>query len=96
MQTPEDGTLIEILKRRDGQETVVLLQDGSRLTVWNIAWGYDRGDVFAHVTSNISPPEPDLEADFFFTSDVVALIDPEIEAVIYETPWSQEPDEIHR
>ena len=86
---PKDGTLIEILKKRDGQETVAVLEDGKRFTLWNIAWGYDMGDEFAHITTNLSPPDYALDTHFFFTSELAALIDPETEAPIYHPPWSK-------
>lgn len=73
-----DAAVLRILQARDGKETVAVLQDGSRKIVFDIAWGYDMGDVSAHITTNISPPQPDHPViDFFFTSDVVALESPQ-------------------
>jgi hypothetical protein len=43
--------------------------------VRNIAWGYDIGDEFAHVTTNVSPAVEGASIDFFFTSEVRAVID---------------------
>ena len=86
---PKDGTLIEILTKRDGQDAVAKLEDGRCLNMWNIAWGYDTGDEFAHITTNISPPDEAHDADFFFTSELAALIDPETDAMIYQPPWSK-------
>lgn len=73
---PRDSQLIELFQRRDGLATVVVLRDGQRLTVHNIAWGYDMGDQFAHVTSNISPFVAGEPIEFFFTSEVRDVLDP--------------------
>jgi hypothetical protein len=35
--------LIDLLRESDGRPTVVELHDGRRLTVINIAWGYNMG-----------------------------------------------------
>lgn len=52
-----------------------MLRDGRRLSVINVAWGYDIGDEYAHVTSNISPGIDGESVDFFFTSDVEIVLD---------------------
>ena len=74
---PADESLIRLLQERDGRSSVVLLRDGRRLDVWNIAWGYDMGDEYAHVTTNISPTVEGASIDFFFTNDVTAVLDEE-------------------
>jgi hypothetical protein len=50
-----DRAVLATLRARDGQATTVVLKDGRSLEVLNIAWGYDEGEPFAHVTTNISP-----------------------------------------
>lgn len=78
MTEPADQELIDLLLERDGRWTEVELHDGHRLRVLNIAWGYDEGDEYAHVTTNCSPsPGRRVPMDFFFTSDVARVIDPE-------------------
>lgn len=72
---PLDETLVDLLAARDGLETVVELDDSRRLRVLNIAWGYDSGDHYAHVTTNISPSAAGREPDFFFTNEVVSVED---------------------
>ena len=72
---PADKDLIELLTTRDGQPTFVKLRDGRRLSVINIAWGYDMGDEYAHVTTNVSPSVDGEAVDFFFTNEVVAVLD---------------------
>lgn len=72
---PRDTALLDLLRAREGQRTTVVLADGKRLTVLNIAWGYDMGDEFAHVTTNISPEIEGTSAGFFFTHDVRELCD---------------------
>ncbi|MDT4892338.1 MAG: hypothetical protein QOE97_1373 [Pseudonocardiales bacterium] len=61
------------------------LRDGTTLVVHNIAWGYDDGDDSAHVTTNISPRLDGTTIDFFCTSDVVSLADPQTGAALHST-----------
>lgn len=82
---PRDAELLDLLRERDAVETVVVLRDGRRLAVHNIAWGYDAGDKWAHVTSNISPGVEGASVDFFFNSEVASMIDPITNSVIYTT-----------
>lgn len=81
----QDEDLLESLDRRAGRETVVVLRDGRRLTVYDIAWGYDMGDAWAHVTTNVSPGFEEVSVDFFLTSEVAFVIDPSSDQVIYGT-----------
>jgi hypothetical protein len=83
---PLDEVLLTLLQRRDGVPSDVVLRDGTRLTVFNIAWGYDLGDQFAHVTTNVSPDVSGAEIGIFCTADVSTLVDPETGAVLYERP----------
>jgi hypothetical protein len=78
-----DEDLVKLLHDRDGLETVVMLQDGRRLVVYDIAWGYDIGDQWAHVTTNISPGRVGVAVDLFWTSEVVSVIDPGTDRKIY-------------
>jgi len=83
--TPDDDKkLIEILKRRDALLTKLELRDGKVISVWNIAWGYDLGDDFAHITTNISPDQPGCEIDFFYTTDLAKVIDGDDGHIIVE------------
>lgn len=84
----QDEDLLESLERRAGQETIVVLRDGRRLKVYDIAWGYDMGDAWAHVTTNVSPGFEGVSVDFFFTSEVALVIDPSSNQVIYGTDAS--------
>jgi hypothetical protein len=79
----EDEDLIALLKARDQLPTVVVLRGGKRLTVHNVAWGYDAGDPFAHVTTNASPFVEGAPIDVFSTEDVVAVIDPRDSAILF-------------
>jgi hypothetical protein len=73
---PLDNDLIELLVQRDGLTTEVVLRDSRTLSVRNIAWGYDEGDAYAHVTTNISPSAPVAIIDLFFTNEVATVVDP--------------------
>jgi hypothetical protein len=68
-----DSGLIETLTARDGLPTLLTLKDGRQRTRHNIAWGYDIGDGFAHVTTNISPEVDGATVDFFYTSEVESI-----------------------
>ena len=87
MAQPEvrDGDLVQLLQERDGVKTVVMLRDGRRLIVYDIAWGYDIGDQWAHVTTNISPRVEGASVDVFYTSDVASVIDPRTNEMIYRS-----------
>jgi hypothetical protein len=76
MTPDEDKKLIRILTARDATLTKVELRNSQILDVWNIAWGYDMSDDFAHVTTNISPEQDGYSIEFFFTTDVVKVVDP--------------------
>jgi hypothetical protein len=87
MPSPVDADLINLLVQRDGMTTEVVLRDDTRLSIVNIAWGYDEGDVHAHVTTNISPDVPDASVDFFFTNEVVLVVDPSTGIVLLKPAW---------
>jgi len=78
-----DDEILAVFQRRDGQPTRVEMSDGSAVTAYNIAWGYDMGDEYSHVTTNASPFVEVTSLDFFFTNDVVRLVDPESEQVLF-------------
>ena len=84
MTPDDDKKLIEILKHRDALLTKLELRDGKVISVWNIAWGYDLGDDFAHVTTNVSPDQPGYDTNFFYTSDVAKVIDGDNGQIIVE------------
>jgi len=81
---PADTEIIDLLRSRDSQATEVRLRDGQICTVFDIAWGYDIGDQYAHVTSNVSPMVEDRSIDFFFTCEIEQIVDPETGLVIFE------------
>lgn len=70
-----DQNIIEILKSRDGRLTTVHLADKRALNVWNIAWGYDIGNEFAHITTNISPEIKNTDIDYFYTNEILKIED---------------------
>jgi hypothetical protein len=52
---PRDEALLAMFLERDGSPSRVVPREGTILTVFNIAWDYDVGDEYSHVTSNVSP-----------------------------------------
>ena len=71
----KDKAIIEFLKHRTGKSTIAKIKNGSLFTIWNIVFGYDMGDEYAHITTNINPGIPGAEIDILFTSDIVEFID---------------------
>lgn len=72
---PADTALIDLLNERHGRRTTVVQTDGRNLDLWNIVWGYDMGDEFAHVTTNCSPFTEGANLDVFFTNEVAKVLD---------------------
>ena len=70
---PRDIAILRVLQDRDGQRSDVELKDGRVCKVWNIAWGYDAGDTWSHITTNISPEIAAQDINFFFTHEVHAV-----------------------
>ena len=87
MTTPVDEELIDLLVQRDGIATEVVLRDARRLQVVNIAWGYDDGDAYAHITTNVSPFVAETDGDFFFSNEVATVLDPLTHVVLLQPPW---------
>jgi hypothetical protein len=85
-QNKRDTNLIKKLAQRDGVPSIVVFKDGREATIFNIAWGYDLGDEFAHITTNISPEVEGTKVDFFFTSELEALLDGETRAPLFNFP----------
>lgn len=74
-RVPADQTIIDLLDRRVGRLTEVVLADGRQCRVFNVAWGYDDGDESAHVTSNCSPFKEGEDIDLFLTADIALIRD---------------------
>ncbi|MBM6399791.1 hypothetical protein [Phycicoccus sonneratiae] len=77
MTLPADAHILELLVNRDGLPTLVTLENGATITVYNIAWGYDIGDEYAHVTTNVSPEVDGTAIHLFLTSEVRSISDPD-------------------
>ncbi|MGZ4055470.1 MAG: hypothetical protein ACXVPU_05570 [Bacteroidia bacterium] len=69
----KDNHIIEFLKQSDGIETKIRLTNGKAFSVWNIAWGYDIGDEFAHITTNVSPKIDSAEIHSFNTNEIETI-----------------------
>ena len=66
---------MDLLHSRDGRETLIELDGGRQCRVLNIAWGYDSGDHYAHITTNCSPLVDGFALDFFFTNEIAHVED---------------------
>jgi hypothetical protein len=82
---PADEVVIDIFRHRDGLATLATMADGTLFTVYNIGWGYDFGDAWAHLYTNVSPTVEGSSFDFFFTDEISQLTDPP-GGVLYENP----------
>jgi len=76
---------LSILRSRDHQPTLVRLQDGSEEVVYNVASGRDLGNPYDHVTTNISPFRDDAEFSFWFTHQLIEIVDPETGRTLWQT-----------
>lgn len=72
---PADEAIISTSQSLDGTRCEVLLVDGRLVEVFNTAWGYDEGDAYAHVTTNISPDVEGASIDVFRTGEVATITD---------------------
>jgi len=79
-----DDSMIAAFQDRDGLPTLVTFRDGSSMIVSNIAWGYDEGAKWAHVTSNISPAIDNASVGFFYASEILRLNDAETGGVVFQ------------
>ena len=85
-QNIRDVALINKLIERDGIATVAVFEGGEEAVIFNIAWGYDLGDEFAHITTNISPVIEGASVDSFFTCELTALLDDETRTPLFSFP----------
>jgi len=83
---PLDQVVISILRSRDSLPTEVWVEGGQTYVVYNIAWGYDIGDEYSHVTTNVSPPVEGRTIDFFLTNEIEEVIDPTTREVLWHRP----------
>ncbi|WP_144430593.1 hypothetical protein [Jannaschia donghaensis] len=83
---PVDDDLIKLLVSRSGILTVANLKVGLVSVFIDIVWGYDIGDQYAHITTNVSPGREGLEIDFFFTSEIISLLDYEDQSALFDFP----------
>ncbi|SDW26069.1 hypothetical protein SAMN05421504_10194 [Amycolatopsis xylanica] len=81
---PRDEEILRVLQDRDGVPTTVVLRDGRALTVFDISWGYDMGDEFAHVTTNVELGDENTPLDVFVTNEVAKIVAPESGEVLLE------------
>ena len=90
MTKPAYDVVLDLLKRREGVATDIMLDDGRTVRSQNIAWSFDLGNPVAHLTINVSPlnPESNLPIDSFFADEVVRIVDPENGAELFERPPS--------
>jgi hypothetical protein len=79
-----DEAIVDLLRSRDSLPTEIRIRDDKVFVAYDIAWGYDVGEEFAHVTTNISPGADGRSIDFFFTNDVERIVDPATGVVLFE------------
>jgi len=79
-----DKKIIDLFNENDGRLLTVEMNDGEQYKIWNIAWGYDMGDEFAHVTGNISPSVENSSIDFFYTNDIRKIISEDKNECLYQ------------
>ena len=80
----KDQHIIEVFKTTDQLEKAVYLDNNTILKVFNIAWGYDIGDDFAHITTNISPKIRNSDIDYFYTNEIQKIEDGTNGKILYD------------
>jgi hypothetical protein len=80
----KDKHIIDLFLERDGLHSIVKLENDLVRDVWDIAWGYDDGYEFAHITTNISPGLADRPVDFFYSSEIVEIKDALSEEILFK------------
>jgi HTH-type transcriptional regulator/antitoxin HigA len=75
----KDTAIIEFLKSRTGKATIVKLQNGRVITIWNIICGYFVGGEYANINTNACPHVPGAAINFFSTSEIEEFIDPAVD-----------------
>ena len=84
-QKREDKELIQLLHTRDGIATEILLKNGEKKKVWNIAEGYDLGEAYANLTTNCSPSIEGTPIEIINTSEISQIIDPSTKEVLLDS-----------
>lgn len=79
----KDQQIIDLFHVYDQLEKLIYLDNGTVLTVWNIAWGYDIGDENAHVTTNISPEIKNASIDYFYTNQILRIEERSTGKILY-------------
>ena len=74
----------KLLEARNGKLTLLRMANGKELEIFDVAWGRDTGDLWEHVTANISPSVGGRPVHFLIMSDVEAAIDPTTREVLVE------------
>jgi HTH-type transcriptional regulator/antitoxin HigA len=82
----KDEPIVRLLEERAGKATVARLLNEKEITIWNVESGRKFGDPFAYLITNLKPPVAGMESDFFFTSAIKELIDPESGETIF---WAE-------
>lgn len=83
---PKDAALIALLAGREGLLTIAGLTGGTTLRFRSIAWGYDPGDEYAHVTANPGAAGEGLGPRMFYTHELTGLWDGETERPLFRFP----------
>lgn len=55
------------------------------MRVLNIAWGLDVGEMYHHITTNVSPSSDGVAIDFFLTNEIVEIRDVETDRVLWRS-----------
>jgi len=70
-----DINIIDLFKQNDGKLLLITLENNDLIRIWNIAWSYDIGDEYVHVTTNISPEKENESVEYFFTNEIMKISD---------------------
>ncbi|MBI2261008.1 MAG: hypothetical protein HYU62_05015 [Caulobacterales bacterium] len=82
------NALVLMFEARDGKLTLVELDDGRMIRAFNSAYGRDLGEEWEHTTFNCSPVVDGEPTEFVQTSDIVRVIDPATDEILYQRTQS--------
>ena len=80
----KDKDIIKIFNSHDGIPLEVTVKSMKKHIVLNIAWGYDDGDEYSHISTNISPSIDGYDFDFFYSNEILKIYNTKNKETVFE------------
>jgi len=81
-----DSALIKMFEERHGLATIAVFEDGREIVLYEMVWGRDFGDTHAHITANWDSDSGEAPFEFFYTTELIGLLDAETRAPLFRFP----------